>query len=117
MAIDVSSHSLFDVWRVEGEELGVDLDGLGVDQAAGQVAQEGVVRLLGHGRRGRRGRRNALLQDLEALVQVVLQRYHTLLSRGIHELFLQSERVLQKQIVHRAGLKSAPQVARILEAS
>lgn len=71
MAIDVSSHSLFDVWRVEGEELGVDLDGLGVDQAA-EVAQEGVVR-LGHWLRGRRGRWHALLQDLEALVQVVLQ--------------------------------------------
>ena len=46
MALDVSPSSLFDVWRVEGEELGVDLDGLGVDQAAGQVAQEGVVWLL-----------------------------------------------------------------------
>ena len=45
MALDVSPSSLFDVWRVEGEELGVDLDGLGVDQAA-EVAQEGVVGLL-----------------------------------------------------------------------
>ena len=71
MALDVSFSSLFDVRRVEGEELGVDLDGLGVDQAA-EVAQEGIVR-LGHGLRGRRGRRHALLQDLQALVQVVLQ--------------------------------------------
>ena len=71
MALDVSISSLFDVRRVEGEELGVDLDGLGVDQAA-QVAQEGVV-WLGNWLRGWCGRRHALLQDLEALVQVVLQ--------------------------------------------
>ena len=71
MALDVSISSLFDVGRVEGEELGVDLDGLGVDQAA-QVAQEGVV-WLGNWLRGWCGRWYALLQDLEALVQVVLQ--------------------------------------------
>ena len=69
----IGSSSLFDVWRMEGEQFGVDLDGLGVDEAA-EVAQEGAV----PDSRGRLGDRlgrgwDTLLQDLETLIQVILE--------------------------------------------
>ena len=56
---------------MEGEQFGVDLDRLGVHEAA-QMAQEAAVP---EGRRlGERLRwRNTLLQDLETLVKVVLE--------------------------------------------
>ena len=61
---------------MEGEQFGVDLDRLGVDQAA-EMAQESPVpdgRLRDRLWRGRA----TLLQDLETLVQVILERGDTI---------------------------------------
>ena len=58
---------------MEGEQFGVDLDRLGVDQAA-EMAEESPVP---DGRLGDRlwwRGRTTLLQDLETLVQVILER-------------------------------------------
>ena len=69
--------SLFYVGWMQGrEEFGVDLNRLGVDEAA-EMAQEAAVteasvRLCGGGGDWRGGR-TTLLQDLETLVQVILE--------------------------------------------